>query len=753
MLLGLLFLCYAQVAAQPCTLQLRGRVVDLESSLPLERAGVHLQGTNVMAITQPDGSFRLSGLCPGTYVIEISHVGCTPIAQTIVLTGDVDMAFQLAHYHDVLDGVTVVERREEGVLVGSQASLNQAMIDAGAGLPLAERIKVLPGVDALQTGATISKPMIQGLTGNRVLILNNGIRLEGQQWGQEHAPEIDPFIAEDIAVYKGTQGLQFGPGALGGVVVVNPAAPDFVKRFSAKALISGATNGWGGSVSALASGLPIQRLPLFVRGHVTVTGFGDRRAPDYLLSNTGNREMHYSFTTAWQKPGYDLELFYSAYRANIGILQGAHFGNLTDLNTAIQSGKSPQTGPFTYAIARPNQEVLHDMFKLSGSAHFGINHELEWQVSRQFNDRQEYDLHRTLGANPDQPQLDYRLTTWMTDLHWHIRHGNSRTKVGVQGVTMANTYRGRFLIPNYELGGLGAFVMHDHVVGKALIEAILRWDGRQTTAYFNRAGEVTADQRTLNGWGGSAGIKWPHSALGEWNLTVGSTWRPPFVNEWYSDGLHHGSGSIEQGNPNLVPERSIDVQASWKYTARKVGTLEVLAGYRWLNQFIYLEPGMPQLTLAGAFPVFEYAQTNAWQTTLDVMHTMNWRTGLTWNNSGSLLYVAQQGGGFLPLMPPAKLRTGWTYQPTQATTYTAGLAYTFQQFWAPVEGDLLPPPDGFLLVDAKVEHQWGQGAWNHAVSVGVNNLLNTRYRNYLDRWRYFADQPGINVYVQFKTQF
>jgi iron complex outermembrane receptor protein len=653
----------------------------------------------------------------------------------------------------VLDGVTVVERREEGALVGPRTSLNQAMLDAGAGLPLAERIKVLPGVDALQTGTTISKPMIQGLTGNRVLILNNGIRLEGQQWGQEHAPEIDPFIAEEVSVYRGTQGLQFGPGALGGVVLVNPAAPDFVKRISAKALLSAASNGWGGSASAMVAGLPLKRLPLFVRGHFTATGFGDRRAPDYLLSNTGNREMHYSLTAAWQRPGYGVEFFYSAYRANIGILRAAHFGNLTDLTNAIEQGKPPVQGPFTYAIQRPNQEVFHDMFKVSGSVLVHPRHELEWQVSRQFNDRQEFDLHRTLGADPNQPQLDYRLTTWMADVHWHIRHTNGRTKVGLQGVTMANTYRGRFLIPNYELQGIGGFVMHDRAMGKALFEAILRWDGRQTTAYFNQAGDILSDTRLLNGWGGSAGFRLPTKGYGEWNLTLGSTWRPPFVNEWYSDGLHHGSGSIERGNPDLVPERSLDVQATWKYAFQRAGTLEALAGYRWINQFIYLLPGRPQLTLAGAFPVFDYAQTNAWQASLDLLHTMEWSPALTWSNSGSLLYVAQQGGGFLPLMPPAKLRTGWTYRWEGGPAIQTGLAYTFEQYWAPTEGDLLPPPTGFLLVDAKLEQSWGKGTWQHSVTVGATNLLNTRYRNYLDRWRYFADQPGINVYVQFKTQF
>jgi iron complex outermembrane receptor protein len=132
---------------------------------------------------------------------------------------------------------------------------------------------------------------------------------------------------------------------------------------------------------------------------------------------------------------------------------------------------------------------------------------------------------------------------------------------------------------------------------------------------------------------------------------------------------------------------------------------------------------------------------------------MEWSPALTWSNSGSLLYVAQQGGGFLPLMPPAKLRTGWTYRWEGGPAIQTGLAYTFEQYWAPTEGDLLPPPTGFLLVDAKVEQSWGKGTWQHSVTVGATNLLNTRFRNYLDRWRYFADQPGINVYVQFKTQF
>jgi hypothetical protein len=142
-----------------------------------------------------------------------------------------------------LEEVEITTPRKSTPGTGTSATLTSKDLEQTRGRTLAEALTNIAGVSTLQTGATIAKPVIQGLHSTRILILNNGIRQEGQQWGMEHAPEIDPFVASRITVIKGAEGVRYGPEAIGGVVLVEPAALSKIPDITGELYLTVATNG------------------------------------------------------------------------------------------------------------------------------------------------------------------------------------------------------------------------------------------------------------------------------------------------------------------------------------------------------------------------------------------------------------------------------------------------------------------------------------------------------------------------------
>jgi iron complex outermembrane receptor protein len=204
-------------------------------------------------------------------------------------------------------------------------------------LSLGESLQRITGVSVLQTGNNIYKPVIQGLHSSRVLILNNGIRQEGQQWGSEHAPEIDPYVANRLTVIKGASSVRYGGDAIGGVVLVEPRLLQYNPELNGELNLAAFSNNRQGVLSAMfeggldKSGLNAWRL------QGTVKRGGNAKTPAYWLQNSGVEEFNMSAAAGWKKKEKGLELFYSLFNTRLGIFTGSHIGNLTDLETLSET--------------------------------------------------------------------------------------------------------------------------------------------------------------------------------------------------------------------------------------------------------------------------------------------------------------------------------------------------------------------------------------------------------------------------------
>ncbi|MFM8370824.1 MAG: TonB-dependent receptor plug domain-containing protein, partial [Bacteroidota bacterium] len=296
----------AAARAQHCHSALRGHITEGNQRDPLAYATVFVKEAGKSTLSDESGYFEIIDLCEdSSYTVEVSHVECAHLVQIVRVRENTTFDFNLDH-DAVLKEVIIVEKALAPAPVQAQATLGQADLEAARGTNLAETLRKLPGVSVLSTGATIGKPVIQGLHSNRIALVNNNVVLESQQWGREHAPEIDPFSAGKIMVVKGAAGVRYGPGAMGGAVIIEPEP--FRKQ-----------DGWGGWVStgifsngrgAVLSGSTDWHKPgssLVVRAQGTLKRSGNLRAPDYFLHNTGLQEYNASAAAAWKKNRREFE--------------------------------------------------------------------------------------------------------------------------------------------------------------------------------------------------------------------------------------------------------------------------------------------------------------------------------------------------------------------------------------------------------------------------------------------------------------
>ncbi|MBL0052920.1 MAG: hypothetical protein IPP29_16105 [Bacteroidetes bacterium] len=182
--------------------------------------------------------------------------------------------------------------------------------------------------------------------------------------GIEHAPEVDPFIANKLSVIKGANSIRYGSDAIAGVILIETKPLRDSAGIGGELNLIGMTNGRAGTASAYLEGNFKKLNPLSWRVQGTLKQGGNISAPDYILVNTGLKEYNFSYALGWKKKNYGAEIFYSQFNTTFGIFSASHIGNLTDLNKAFNSPVPLETGTFTYKIGRPFQHTEHELFKL-----------------------------------------------------------------------------------------------------------------------------------------------------------------------------------------------------------------------------------------------------------------------------------------------------------------------------------------------------------------------------------------------------
>ncbi|HEY5690864.1 MAG TPA: TonB-dependent receptor, partial [Cyclobacteriaceae bacterium] len=250
----ILLLIYPVVYGQTsCTARFSGSVLD-EKGVLLIGAAVLLDPSNKGTVTNTSGEFELTEICPGLYHVTIQYLGYQEQVFEVTIDANLVKTITLQPNVETLREVVVEEKPEHVETAQNYAVLSGQKLAETAGKTLGESLTEISGVNTIQAGPGIFKPVIHGVHSQRVLILNHGIRQEGQQWGAEHAPEIDPFMASNIVVVKDASSIKYGTDALGGVVIVNPADLPENPGIGGAVNLIGQSNGRSGTVFGLLEG-------------------------------------------------------------------------------------------------------------------------------------------------------------------------------------------------------------------------------------------------------------------------------------------------------------------------------------------------------------------------------------------------------------------------------------------------------------------------------------------------------------------
>ena len=767
--------------------------ITTQGGMPLSGSHIHI-GTKTVS-SDVSGNYSIKKLPAGNVKVFVSYVGFKSVDTLVNISGDVVLNFSLKENTDQLQEVVV--RQKANTLNKSilEQKIKTETIEKFSNQTLGDILKEIAGISSLKTGSSVVKPVINGLFGSRVPVINNNVRLEDQEWGTEHAPNFDVNAAGKITVIKGASGLQYGGDAVGGLVVIEPVS---VKRDTlfGKTILNLASNGRGGSVSTSLhkgndKGWSWNALGTFKYS-------GDKEAPDYVLSNSGNREANFSGDVKFTGKKYDISGYYSFYNTTIGILSASHTGNVNDLYNSITNKIPSVVNDFTYTIKNPKQKVQHHLAKMNYNYYFDETASLAVQYSFQFNKRLEFDVRR--GGFSNVAALDLELTTnainvdYKKALHdWTLKTGFNTSFQN----NFANPATGIDpLIPNFERIEFGTYGIASYDVSDSFsVDAGMRYDFSQVDAakfyYKSRWEERGYATEFADFIVGENGLKWlvkPSFAFHNisasagfhkefdadlnWYSNISLATRNPNPSEFFSDGLHHSTGIIELGDLALDKEQAIKLSTTLqkKWTAFSV---EVNPFINSVRNFMFLRPIDFETTTRGAFPVWEYQQTNARLTGVDVQ--THWKISKQWQHDFALGYVNGKdltNKESLIDIPPLnfsnkiqfsknewhdlklELKSEVVLRQNQFPNNNFTTNIVVNNELVPVLVDISTPPPAYQLLHFYSEMKFKTfGKINATVAFSVQNILNTTYRDYLNRQRFFADEMGRNFQIQLKFNY
>jgi len=314
-----------------------------------------------------DGTFELKNIPGGSYKIRITYVGYHTVDTLVTITSDISLNFSLKMNDNILNELIVTAAYDTlTASVRSVTTLTKDELDKKRGQTLGDMIKHLPGVSTLTTGPAVSKPVIRGLHSQRIVLNNHGVTQEGQQWGGDHAPEIDPFLPDRIEVIRGAASVEYGTGAIGGVIRVDSDPINKKENFSGMVSMNGYTNNDQGAGSIRAEGGVGSQNKLGWRIRGSYRNASDSQSPRDVIRNSGFRERDFAVTLNYDQGALTHDVHFSHFGTDLGIFRGAHIGNVTDLERAIRLGRPTVDFESSRNIDNPKQEISHDLFRYKG---------------------------------------------------------------------------------------------------------------------------------------------------------------------------------------------------------------------------------------------------------------------------------------------------------------------------------------------------------------------------------------------------
>lgn len=570
---------------------LYGKVTDAVTGAALPGASIYLHDLKTGAIADNSGMYRIRTLNPGKYLIEVSYQGYGTVVQTVPVNGDTHKDFVLKTAIIENEEVTVtgvsratrIRQSPQPVSVVKHADL----ISISATNAIDALTKTVPGVSALSTGPAISKPFIRGLGYNRVVTVNDGIRQEGQQWGDEHGLEVDEYSIQRIEVLKGPASLMYGSDAMAGVINI------MSQRAAPEGLLEANVSGEYQSNSALRGGYTSIA---GTKHGLSWNAYGSYKAAEDYKNQYDGRVLNSRFNNRnfGGMLGYGghwghSQLLVSNFDQRLGIIEGA---------------RDSATGKFVRSLPRGAQEIVPDNafnsitpevpyqhirhFKATSDNSFLIGKSnLDVIVGYQHNQRQEF-------GSPDSstsPTAWFNLQTVNYSANWHLPYaGNWRTTIGIGGMSQTNKNEtDHVIIPDYSLFDIGGFVFTQYTKNKLNLSGGLRFDNR----HVEGKGMMVDNNQKFNPFSnnfsnisGSVGLSYEATKALTLKLNIARGFRAPNFAELASNGVHEGTNRYEKGDQALKSEISLQADGGIEVNTDHL-SFETSVFYNHINNFIF----------------------------------------------------------------------------------------------------------------------------------------------------------------------
>tara|TARA_B100001564_G_C20664265_1_gene682992 strand:+ start:388 stop:2832 length:2445 start_codon:yes stop_codon:yes gene_type:complete len=790
------FIAVGFVFAQDCKLNFEGYIIDSDSNLPLEAAIVEVVGTNYNVISSENGYFNFKNLCSEIIEIKVSHINCPDFYAEINLKESGKKNFYLDHEIRSLDEVVLIDEKVDNLSTSAKSySISGAVKDRYSYSGLAVLLETLSGVNTLSTGSNIAKPVIHGMFGSRVGIIYNGVMLENQQWGQDHAPNVDLNAFEDVKLVKGASVLKYSGRNPGGVIILKSSLPKKIDSLYGKTILNIKSNGAGGGI--VSSWVKTYENGTYFKSQGTFKKSGDLSAPRYILSNTGMNENNMSFTFGKNNINNDLKIFFSYFNTETGILKSSHIGNIGDLLRAIEADEPGVVNEFSYKINYPKQSNEHFTSSVDYTHFISDNKELTFKYSWQRNNRKEFDLR--IGDFKNIPSLDLNLSThsvnssytwsnfsneFINGIFFEVQDNYSTPGTGVKRLIpdYLNTNLGGYFISTLNLNkgfnfGFGLrYEYRSNDVYKYYRNS--RWENKN---YQDRLGkyvikEVLSQKLirkkvVFNTFSSNAGFVKEFAKKYSLGIQHNYTERAPNIAEMFSGGLHHSLASIEYGDPFLKKEKTHKVLVDFE---KKNGKLNYRINPYLLysKDYILAQPAGFEQTIRGAFPVWEYSHITSIFKGVDFDFVYQIKDNIRFRNSISWVEAKDyHTKEHLVNIPPLVITNEVQFSLGKFKKFNAIIGNKFvnkqnlfpnnNSITSVIESgkkidkivDISTPPDGYNLFN--LNFNWGPYKFvssNIYFGLSIDNVMNKAYRNYLNRLRFYSDEVGRNVLFQIKIK-
>lgn len=729
---SLIMLSYNSIISQNLSIKL----VDVDNNKPIELAEIYFPEINKTGLSDKTGSFILEDAPNGDIKVVVSKIGYSTSTDIVNSNkGSITLKIKKSHFtlKEVIVSVPTGKLQTENVVSIEHQSIKE--LQSNAPLTLAAAISDMPGVYQNSTGAGIGKPVIRGLSGNRIVTYTQGIRLENQQWGAEHGLGVGDIGIDGVEVIKGPSSLLYGADALGGVLYFNDAK--YAKQNTIEAHIESRLMSNGLSAQN-NGGFKISNKHLSMNVFVASNSTADYSIPDGSnVFNTRFDEKNIKASIGYSKNNWISNLRYSYLKNNFGITEEDSLYNSKPLRS----------------FELPFQTIVNNNLSFENTVFFNDS-KLNLILGYTSNAREEFE------ETAEDPALSMDLKTSTYNLKWYSpTYGNNWSLIfGSQGMHQTNKNKGEeMLIPDATTNDIGAFSLINYKLNNLSLQGGIRIDNRsiESNSFIDEnINEVFPNfSKSFLGINYSAGGTYVANNS-TFRANISSGFRAPNTTELLANGEHEGSGQYLIGNENLESENANQLDIEYSY-ANNHFKFSINPFVNLINNYIYLNPTEREIDNV---PVFEYQQTGAFLYGGEMgfhyhphqIHFLHISSNL------STVFAEDNNGEALPLIPQTRINTTIRVDFNQKSKFRVNNVYyqniyNFNQDRVSIFETETP---AYGLSNIGTEFSIDSKSFPIDINLGVKNLFNKSYIDHLSRFKELGiPNQGINFYASIKFNF